>query len=355
MLSFFRSLFTGLDRAERDDVVRVLDFVIRNHRTRPSLDLLGAYRPTKPDLVNGLACYSANLVLIRILIAGGPVPVGEIVRDDDEWASALALWKAGLRADGWHAMLTWIERAGDHLGTGQVAVSPETADYRHAALLNDAAAQARSAFGLALHDGIAVDIGRSGVSLLATLIADLTGRTPPVDMSTDPPGTTETDPTTARLIASVLERLLLSWQPDSDFLHGYLSVLLGLDQLKEIDATALLLNICRRPQVIGNLPALRDPDLYREAADLAILLAHCLLPAGETQAEDWWPVIAVLAEQRPETETVVKAMSEEAKALVRHLVASMREDPNSDETRPSNLRDRSYELWDKLGNRDQKR
>jgi hypothetical protein len=66
-----------------------------------------------PDRVRELACYSANLVALRVML-GGSVRLPHLlrIRNDDtleEWRSMVMLWKAGLDVGGMRSMLATVE------------------------------------------------------------------------------------------------------------------------------------------------------------------------------------------------------------------------------------------------------
>ncbi|WP_433824887.1 NACHT domain-containing protein [Actinoplanes sp. CA-015351] len=346
VLTFFLDLFVELAQPERDGIVRVLEFLARSYRTRVAPETFGTYRPTAPDTVRRLACYSANLVILRVLVARSVVPLNEITTSVAEWDSTVGLWKAGLSTDGWHAMLSWLDRSGDSLraSEGDTAVSPVTADYHHAGLLNDIATQARLRWGLVFNDGQALDDGNDpSLAVLAAMCGYTVGRSSMNPSTGVPPGT---DSSMTKLIASVAERMLLGWQADAVYVTRCLRLVQEFGRLEEFDPTVLLVNICRHPQILVDMPELGNPQLYREAK-FAPLLLRCLAPEN---TDDGLPVWQSLAKElrfmHRQEAILVSALPDEAVELIRSVIFSMREDSVPGSYRVHNLRDGSERLWD---------
>jgi hypothetical protein len=75
-----------------------------------------------PDRVHELACYSANLIALRVML-GGSVPLHQLlgIRNDGtlpQWRSTVMLWKAGLDADGLQSMLATVGLSRSPLSVG---------------------------------------------------------------------------------------------------------------------------------------------------------------------------------------------------------------------------------------------
>ena len=146
--------------------------LIRTYRNRHGSDRYAAYRPVPPDQVRQLACYSANLVALRVELDVGlrvpephssGIPLADLLRVPgpprvvlEEWKITPLLWKAGLDTDGLRAMLTLLEVAG----------SPPRLDYNIrdlslipfelslARLIGDEVTEKRLRYGTAIYDEV---------------------------------------------------------------------------------------------------------------------------------------------------------------------------------------------------------
>ncbi|BBH70483.1 hypothetical protein ACTI_71680 [Actinoplanes sp. OR16] len=314
-LVFVRSLFTKLEQAERDDIIRVLAFVSETYRTRQAPGLVHAYQPTPPDAVRRLACYSANVTVLRLFTSSGAIAVG----DENEWASTMNLWKSGLRLDGWLAMLSTLSRDGGDLTYPGASATPETADYWQAALSDDLVAQVRNAVGLAVNDGILLDDGRiPGLHVLTGLTSVIVGRNISRVKMRLP---LEISPALADAIAGSIEELLILMQPNETDAHDLLRPAIGLGKLGEIDPTVLLLTVCQAPALLEEVAQLRDPDLYRRVK-LAPLLGRCFGPADHPELRE---LMEILESLHPDEAAVARALPDEAVTAITELVATFGE------------------------------
>ncbi|MEU5691923.1 hypothetical protein [Actinosynnema sp. NPDC020468] len=98
---FLGDLLGELPDEERLRITSTLDVLLASYRSRRGGSRYEAYRPTPVDHLRDMAAYSANLVLLRVLIATREVPPG--------WPAMVAGWRAGLSADSRQAMLTAVQ------------------------------------------------------------------------------------------------------------------------------------------------------------------------------------------------------------------------------------------------------
>ena len=68
MLDFAKEIFGDLSDGVRPQVLQTLEVLVSAYRNRHGSDLYAAYRPTAPDQVRQLACYSANIVALRVIL-----------------------------------------------------------------------------------------------------------------------------------------------------------------------------------------------------------------------------------------------------------------------------------------------
>ncbi|GAA2335264.1 NACHT domain-containing protein [Dactylosporangium salmoneum] len=350
-LSFLAGLFSDLDETERSDVVRALDFLIQNYRRHPGAGKYQTYQPTRIDHLRQLAVYSANLIAVRVALIelNGSLHLRELSRDpaefDAEWEALLALWKAGLDADGWHTMISLLHRDGDALvslnadkgsmvrGRARKAIEATTitADYLHARLAGDADGQARLKLGIVLNDEMLIDDGRDNVStLLAALYSIILGTyngLPGIDNF----GAGIDEPT-GRKIGGTIERLVADRQPNTDLLSVLFRIVVDLGLIDELDSTIVFLNACRFPEVIERVPRLEDPSFYKDPA-LALLIARCVPPAdGVVKRQGgagWRSLLISLRRADPRSAALVDDLPNDVTQLIGRLVFAIRDDRHS--------------------------
>jgi len=121
MLGFAREIFADLDGTVGLQVLRTLEIMVRTYRNRHGSDRYAAYRPVLPDQVRQLACYSANLVVLRLVLesSSSGVPLAELLGVSgpfqealDEWRATPLLWNSSLDPDSLGAMFTALELTG---------------------------------------------------------------------------------------------------------------------------------------------------------------------------------------------------------------------------------------------------
>ncbi|MFJ5990457.1 NACHT domain-containing protein [Lentzea sp. NPDC092896] len=113
IIEFCQSLFNAFPEDERDELLNVLSDLIRSFHDSAQIDPQPPYRPAHATVVSRLANYSANLVCLRALLAEArSVPTTEVFELDEkplrQWRSTVNLWKAGVKTDGWDAILDTI-------------------------------------------------------------------------------------------------------------------------------------------------------------------------------------------------------------------------------------------------------
>ncbi|WP_328324334.1 hypothetical protein OHA70_33040 [Kribbella sp. NBC_00382] len=110
IITFLTELTNELAPDRRTSILSTITELIRSAKIRPDVpDEL--YRPTPYDPVRRRAAYSANLTLLRVLLATEPVSPEEIIDSPhrSDWESHVRLWDAGLDSPAW---LTVIDAIG---------------------------------------------------------------------------------------------------------------------------------------------------------------------------------------------------------------------------------------------------
>jgi hypothetical protein len=112
ILTFAEGIFAELVAAERDAIARVLQNLISGCRQRHGSEVYVGYRPTEVDRVRELAMYLANLVLLRLAVADGGIPLAHLWSGGahlELWRSTLSLWRSGIDNNGFSALLSTLE------------------------------------------------------------------------------------------------------------------------------------------------------------------------------------------------------------------------------------------------------
>jgi len=117
-LTFAREIFDGMLRDEPElsrQLLEVLEVLLGGYRHRNDSGRYAGYQPLPQDQLRQLACYSTNLVTLRVMLepAIKYVPLGRLFRAQDnapeQWRSTVQLWQAGLNADGLQSVLATLE------------------------------------------------------------------------------------------------------------------------------------------------------------------------------------------------------------------------------------------------------
>ncbi|WP_433061943.1 NACHT domain-containing protein [Dactylosporangium sp. CS-033363] len=137
ILHFVRGLLAYLEPKERDWVPQLLDLLLSRYRQRVANVRFLDYRPLPVDHLREMAAYSANLALLRTAANSATA-----IDKDSSWTSAVALWKAGLDADGWQATVAALEPAEVPL------------EIAHARLIGDSDLERVLRYGLAATAGV---------------------------------------------------------------------------------------------------------------------------------------------------------------------------------------------------------
>ncbi|GAA0584774.1 hypothetical protein HPO96_10035 [Kribbella sandramycini] len=146
ILNFVTELSRELDDDTRSGVLDALTELLNAERTRPDIPD-DEFEPTAYDPVRRRATYTANLTLLRVIMAERPVPryllVGSL--DPAVWERQVRLWRAGLDQSAWVSV---IQALGSH--DDQVYAEPianQAAEFSEAALIGDRALMATLSLG----------------------------------------------------------------------------------------------------------------------------------------------------------------------------------------------------------------
>jgi hypothetical protein len=294
---FAAEMIQILDDFERTNVVHALNFLIKRYRQRPRSSKYQDYRPLPEDHLRRLAAYSANLLLLRAAFQpdGSPVALTEFFErvPAERWTSTVTLWRSGLDADGWYAMLGTIGLVDQAITVREpnLLQNEGLIEIVHADLSGNPATASRLGIGSAVLDDMALvrDDDWYG-SMLRWLVAALGGRSVGWWISSPPPDVpTKHAEDIARLSARLL--LLETDVPYSQLVQLTRLVVRLLPSSDDEDRGVLAVMVCRYPEMLDDVPQLRDPALYGILPEMADMMVG----ADPKQPPDaWWDLYEAL-------------------------------------------------------------
>ncbi|MFI7061859.1 NACHT domain-containing protein [Kribbella sp. NPDC050124] len=282
-LTFLAELASLLPDHTRREILAILERILRGYRSRFTSGKYAEYRPTDRDRVRELAAYSANLIMAAIAIEDDPDGSARFpARELDAWRSMVNLWQAGLDVDGWQAMLSSLEWEGHRLfiSDGHGVLHAALADLHRAQLARDPDGAARVRLGAALYDKVGYLSAEADwpLSTISWFIPVTVGLGEPVDLPFGPPGDLTAGERTA--VATQICLLLRARRLPYAFVRSVVELYLELVSEAAVDSVALALAVSDWPELLRELPTLRQPVLYMGGDSLASL---CLVSAVEEQ------------------------------------------------------------------------
>jgi hypothetical protein len=310
MLDFAQEIFSGLDDEVRAQALQVLEVLARTYRNRHGSDRYAAYLPVPPDQVRQLACYSANLLALRVLLEPDPyspgIPLAELLGVPvpsrgalEEWRVTPLLWKAGLDTDGLRAMLTLLEMTGapPRLAASKRDLSLMPFELSLARLIGDEATEMRLRYGTAIHDEVTYYYDFQSwadmmSSWLIPAIAGISGV--PETLPAPPPRTPDKD--IAKIAEFIFEYLRASSRERTargKMLHHHdpepirvLQLLFKMPTVFEMDKLALTAAVLGRPSIRERVPELQNFELYGHYAEI-VRRADIRYLDSDNDATDW--------------------------------------------------------------------
>jgi hypothetical protein len=281
-LVFAAELFASLPDTERQRVPRLLETLASGFRHRHGSDRYSGYRPMPVDRVRHLAAYSANLVVLRVML-GSSVPLVQLHQGQPDaltaWRSTLALWQAGLDTDAWQAILSTLSYGDGRLGLlDEFDVFPsELAALASARLAGDRDTERRLRFGVALTDNVhyALPGDQPEDVMYAWLASALTRREVAGFRSEIPDFSWDDIAEHDRIrIIGMIEMVLKTrtFAATRQQLADLLRLVLDHSPDGRPDPYALLIAIKAHPALLSEIPELRNPGLYQDADAAAAIL-----------------------------------------------------------------------------------
>jgi hypothetical protein len=305
-LDFARQIGAALPVAEQRKVCGVLEMLLEAYRDRHYSGQYPNYSPTPADTVRQLACYSANLVLLRVGLEAekGIVPLANLLRVTDngeglsQWQSMVRLWQSGLDTDGMKAMLSSLSfsanpssiRAGDHSSFLSIGLNADEDVVQVARLTADRNGEQRARYGAALWDNyfyfFAPDQDSWDHVLSSALIPPIVGMRESILIPQSGKISEDSAETLAALIFNFLRTasadtvnssnfLSISLEPENDRIRiepcgigELIQFLFSLPRVFEFDQYALARAVILDPRLLDEVPELREADFYGPVYEL---------------------------------------------------------------------------------------
>jgi hypothetical protein len=280
-LDFISEISDGLTDKDRGQLLDVLELLLSSYRNHPGSNRYSAYRPTTPDLVRKMACYSANLVALRATLEpdSGGVSLSRLLRAPDDsleqWRSTVLLWKVGLDADGLQSMLMAVEITGDppciirspQEGMVSGELARDAIDVAINRLTNDQEMEDRLRYGYAARSAFSYYDGRSWAVMMASWLIPAIAGIPVQAIVVEPPaGSSDRDITeVARLIFTYFRVPGHQTLPVVDKL---IKLVFSMPRVFEIDGLALATAVLEDPDLTSQVPQLKNPQVYGRYAKL---------------------------------------------------------------------------------------
>jgi energy-coupling factor transporter ATP-binding protein EcfA2 len=299
VIEFASDIGSDLRKRERARIIDVLEMLLSSYRNPRGIGKFAAYQPTAADQPRQLACYSANLVVLRMALGDktAGVPLARLLRTEgsgmDQWRSMVLLWQAALDNDGFQAMLDSVRLA----APGRPVVinaltleSPPGEDPQGsedpwgnespsgkllpnsivvARLIHDEVTEQYLRYGLAAVDASTYQLGGESWAdtVIPQLIAGITDATGPYrgwfpeDFPGPPPGTSSEE---INRVVNLVNAYLKRPRAAAGDRFTALRLLLGLRALSDIDERAFAQAVLATPSLMLENEELQDRGLYGE-------------------------------------------------------------------------------------------
>jgi hypothetical protein len=285
-LDFMREICASLDDKDQRQLLEVLEMLLSRYRNRGGSNKYSTYQPTPPDVVRQLACYSANLVTLRVILEpdSNGVPLRSLLRDVDDsleqWRSMVLLWKSALDADGLQSILRAIELASDPLRiirtlteSGDASQLPIIAsEISLNRLINDQEMEERLRYGYAFRrDLIYYNSDECWAAMMTSwLVPAITGIGGNVSdlalIKEPPPGTSDEDISeVARLVFMYLRS---PREANRRLREELVRLIFSLPPVFDMDKLALVKAVLEDSDLPHKIPQLSSPQVYGRYAKL---------------------------------------------------------------------------------------
>ncbi|WP_433061495.1 NACHT domain-containing protein [Dactylosporangium sp. CS-033363] len=277
-LTFAAEMIAEIPADERERLAVTLERLVRAVRQPRYPGNLDSYRPTPPDLLRAFAAYSANLVLLRLLLVPEPgrLPLPSLFDDDwhGQWRSMVTGWQAGLDAESLRTILMALTRKDDGIWLSEHLFFSSEAAY--ARLVADRNLETWLRYGMASDDGL--HYWYPGDDWHVAMLACLRAAVAPGDASRNllllspPPGAAAEEVRNVAAAASQLLKLR-AHQMRGAVIDGVVAWYLTLPDVVGSDPAGLASAVAAHPELLNRFGILRDPATYGDAPSVLPILA----------------------------------------------------------------------------------
>ncbi len=286
-LDFAEEIFAELSDEERGPLHDILELLLSGYRSRHSSGRYTAYQPVPPDQIRQLACYSANLVALRVALEpdADRILLSSLLRTSasdalQQWKSTVRLWHAGLDTDGFQAMLGTIQLADEPTGISYRSESPAQTQVANeialCRLVDDTQMERRLRYGAAITDRYTYHLDNSWYdNMVSTIIPLIIGRDSEFTPEVPPEGTPSGEITS---IAKLISCCLRSNLSDPAYDTGLVRLLFRLPTSSGIDPLALAGAVLSNPELPTKVPELRNSKVFGRYAGIVNRVRSYVLP-----------------------------------------------------------------------------
>lgn len=286
-LDFAAEIFAELSDEERRSLCNILELLLSEYRSRHSSGRYAGYQPAPPDQIRQLACYSANLIALRLALepGAGQILLSTLLRMPhnealQQWRSTVRLWKAGLDADGFQAMLriVWLtdETIGISPRPGSTAQTDATDDIAFSRLVNDVEMERRLRYGAAIIDRYTYSREDSWYDNMASaIIPRIIGRNVNFIPASPPTGTPDDQ---LASIAKIISCCLRSGLSDASDDAKLLQLLFSLPTFSDGDPLALAGAVISNPELPSRFSVLKNAKIFGRYAGIVDRIRSHVLP-----------------------------------------------------------------------------
>ncbi|MET7459049.1 AAA family ATPase [Nonomuraea sp. NPDC005501] len=278
--SFLSEIFRALAPKDQEDVLRLLGMLLTSCRQRHMSERYSGYCPLPLDRVRQIGAYSANLVLLRIIFSEQAVQLSELFPVGDSprasWASLVNLWRGSLDQNGWNAILDTLGLDGDAVGIGAGMLGSDFQYASYARLIGDRRLESWIRIGMAVQSGANYcDVEESIVDLIEPCIASFMvplRRHRSTSILLPPKLVGSEKEVSAALKAVDILLKLGSHSIQYESLADLVKWRVSHREIRHVDPYSLASAIWAHPNLVVEIPAIADPELYKSAAGTALLI-----------------------------------------------------------------------------------
>ncbi|SMD27032.1 NACHT domain-containing protein [Kibdelosporangium aridum] len=268
---FIGEIFARMTEQEQTSCVRTLDVLLDSFRNRSDSSTYEGYQPLPVDDVRKLAAYSANLVLLRTLLAPGFDP-------PDWWVATVSLWRAGL-GTGWETQCRALARVDGRIVLRKDVLQPGTLEIAFHQMCGDVKSAALYQWGWTVADKGQVTSTNEAYSDLVAFLVEVV-LNPGSDVREEMPSAMwmledELSPMDMDRLFRLIGLYVAKRAPGltSGTIKEWIRLALDCRQ-PGVDLSVLAAAIAVHPELLLDLPELMVPEQYNMVALLIFFAAQ---------------------------------------------------------------------------------